>query len=202
MTALDPALSTAHTVGLSGLAGYTLYRVRVRSRDAAGNLGVSGDLTFRTLDGTPPTVSIAAPTAGATVSASFPVKANASDNVGVVSVQFKLDGALLGAEDTTPPYGISWDTTTAVNGSHTLTAIARDAAGNQTTSAAVTVTVSNDAAGDLECRGLGRHRVGRSRNARLTAAALTSCVIAPTTETSFISSPPAGRPAAASGAAR
>src|SRR5439155_14852369 len=42
------------------------------------------------------------------------------------------------------PYSTSWDTTTATNGSHTLTAIARDAAGNTTTSAAVTVTVSND----------------------------------------------------------
>ena len=38
---------------------------------------------------------------------------------------------------------MSWNTTTAVNGAHALTAVARDAAGNKTTSAAVTVTVSN-----------------------------------------------------------
>ena len=38
---------------------------------------------------------------------------------------------------------MSWNTTTATNGSHTLTALARDAAGNTTTSAGVTVTVSN-----------------------------------------------------------
>src|SRR5205814_1680242 len=42
------------------------------------------------------------------------------------------------------PYSVSWNTTTASNGSHTLTAVARDAAGNRTTSAAVTVTVFND----------------------------------------------------------
>ena len=36
-----------------------------------------------------------------------------------------------------------WDTTTATNGTHTLTARARDAAGNTTTSTPVTVTVSN-----------------------------------------------------------
>src|SRR5439155_15996357 len=36
-----------------------------------------------------------------------------------------------------------WDTTTASNGSHTLTAVARDAAGNSATSTPVTVTVSN-----------------------------------------------------------
>ena len=42
--------------------------------------------------------------------------ANASDNVGVAGVQFKLDGANLGAEDTTAPYSIAWNTTTATNG--------------------------------------------------------------------------------------
>src|SRR5207244_1446908 len=62
----------------------------------------------------------------------------------VVGVQFKLDGANLGIEDTASPYSTSWNTTTAANGIHTLTAVARDAAGNSTTSAAVTVTVSND----------------------------------------------------------
>jgi hypothetical protein len=60
-------------------------------------------------------------------------------------VQFKLDGVNVGAEDMSAPYSISWDTTTTVNGSHTLTAMARDAAGNQATAAARTVTVSNSA---------------------------------------------------------
>src|SRR5438093_201173 len=84
-----------------------------------------------------------APTAGATVAGIVTVTASASDNVGVVGVQFSLDGANLGAEVTTAtPYSTAWDTSTAANGSHTLTAVARDAAGN-TTAAAVTVTVSN-----------------------------------------------------------
>src|SRR5439155_1387400 len=59
-------------------------------------------------------------------------------------VQFLLDGANLGAEDTSAPYSVSWNTTTASNASHTLTAVARDAAGLRTTSAPVTVTVFND----------------------------------------------------------
>ena len=71
------------------------------------------------------------------------VSANASDNVGVAGVQFYLDGALLGTEDTTAPYSVSWNTTTATNASHTLLARARDAAGNITNSAPLTVTVSN-----------------------------------------------------------
>ena len=73
------------------------------------------------------------------------VTATAADNVAVAGVQFKLDGGNLGAEDTASPYGITWDTTTATNGSHTLTAVARDGAGNTTTSTGVTVTVSNTA---------------------------------------------------------
>src|SRR5581483_4244983 len=64
-------------------------------------------------DSTPPAVSLTAPAGGATVSGSVALSATASDNVGVVGVQFKLDGANLGAEDTTAPYSISWDTTTA-----------------------------------------------------------------------------------------
>src|SRR5438309_11941159 len=90
---------------------------------------------------TPPTVSITAPAAGATVAGTVTVSASATDNVGVVGVQFKLDGATLGAEVTTAPYVLSWKTTTASKGAHTLTAVARDAAGNTATAAAVSVTV-------------------------------------------------------------
>jgi hypothetical protein len=77
------------------------------------------------------------------VSGIINVNANASDNSGVGGVQFKLDGAALGAEDTTAPYSVSWDTRTATAGSHTLTAVARDVAGNTATSSPVNVTVSN-----------------------------------------------------------
>jgi len=94
-------------------------------------------------DTTPPSVSITSPGSGATVAGTVAVTASASDNVGVAGVQFFLDGGPLGAEDTTAPYSTAWDTTTVVDGSHTLTAMARDAAGNTKTSTPVTVTVSN-----------------------------------------------------------
>jgi hypothetical protein len=96
-------------------------------------------------DTTAPTVSISSPSAGTTQSGTVTVTANASDNVAVAGVQFKLDGANLGAEDTAAPYSISWDTAAATNGSHTLTAVARDAAGNTKTATGVSVTVSNGA---------------------------------------------------------
>src|SRR5439155_1443840 len=95
-------------------------------------------------DTTPPTVSITSPSSGSTVSGTIAVTASASDNDGVAGVQFKLDGAGLGAEDTSSPYLVSWDTTPASNGAHTLTARARYPAGSTTPSSPVTVTIFNN----------------------------------------------------------
>ena len=94
-------------------------------------------------DTTPPAVSITSPAPGATVQGSITMTASASDNVGVAGVQFLVDGAALGGEDTTAPYSVDWDTAAAPDGPHTLTAVARDSAGHSTTSAAVSVTVAN-----------------------------------------------------------
>jgi len=91
----------------------------------------------------PPTVSITAPNASATVTGTSTVTATATDNMGVVGVQFQLDGVSLGAEVATPPYAVAWNTTTTANGPHVLTAMARDAAGNKATSTGVSVTVAN-----------------------------------------------------------
>ncbi|MBX4187217.1 MAG: right-handed parallel beta-helix repeat-containing protein, partial [Candidatus Doudnabacteria bacterium] len=95
------------------------------------------------VDTTPPTVSISSPSASSTISGTTSITANASDNVGIGGVQFRIDGANVGAEDTSIPYAYTWDTTTSSNVAHTLTAVARDTSGNLTTSATITVTVSN-----------------------------------------------------------
>src|SRR5207247_1219744 len=115
------------------------------ARDAAGNASTTSVAVTVANDLTPPTVSITAPLGGTTVSGTVTIAANASDDVGVVGVQFKLDGANLGAEVTTAPYTMSWDTAPAAIGAHTLTAVARDAAGNTATSAPSSVTVDNEA---------------------------------------------------------
>ena len=96
----------------------------------------SGDIT-------PPTVSITAPNNNATVNNIVQVTANANDNVGVAGVRFFVDGQPSGTEDTAAPYALAWDSRTVGNGAHTLTATARDAAGNSTTTAPVTVNVAN-----------------------------------------------------------
>jgi len=114
-----------------------------KTRTAPWDLGAY-EYTGNGGDTTAPTVSLTAPANGTQLTgSSVTVSAVASDNVGVAGVQFKLDGNNLGAEVTSVPYQISWDTTQTANGSHTLTAVARDAAGNTAISSAVNVTVSN-----------------------------------------------------------
>ncbi len=107
-------------------------------------------------DTTPPTGSITAPTSGATVSGTTTVSStDASDtDSGVAGVQFKLDGANLQSQDTSPPYSISWDTTGATNGPHTLSAVITDNFGNTFTTPGVSVTVSNTSPADLIVTGI------------------------------------------------
>ena len=90
-----------------------------------------------------PSVSLSAPAANASVSGTTTVSANASDTDGIASVQFELDGQPLGSPVTSAPYQYSWNTTSATNGSHSLTAIATNIDGVSTTSEAESVTVSN-----------------------------------------------------------
>ena len=62
----------------------------------------------------------------------LPVSATASDDVGVASVQFTVDGAAVGSADTSAPFTIQWNSSTVPNGLHAISAVARDAAGNTT----------------------------------------------------------------------
>ncbi len=116
------------------------------AKDAFGNATTSVALAVTVAnvppppDATPPTVALTAP--AGTVSGTVAVSANAADNIGVTQVEFFAGAASLGA-DTSAPYSVNWNTTTVADGVFTLTAVARDAAGNTTTSAPVDVTVSN-----------------------------------------------------------
>ena len=90
-----------------------------------------------------PQVSID-PINGPQVSGIVNVTATATDDTGVASVQFYVDGfPPPGSLDTTAPYALAWDTRTASNGAHTLTALATDVDGHTTLSAPVTVNVAN-----------------------------------------------------------
>jgi hypothetical protein len=108
---------------------------------ALGALALSGPAAA---DVTPPTASITSPGGGETVFGGIAFAADASDDTGVVGVQFLLDGSPLGAEDLAAPYTLPWNSASVGNGSHTVAAQARDAAGHVTDSSPVTFTVLND----------------------------------------------------------
>ncbi len=126
------------------------HTLKAIATDGAGNSMTSAvvtvSVTNNAADKTPPTVSITSPAASASVSGTVNVAATASDNTGVTSVQFQVDGVNAGALEAAAPYAFAWDTTKVANGAHQLDAIAKDAAGNSTTSAIVSVTVNNAAA--------------------------------------------------------
>lgn len=113
-----------------------------KAYDAANNVGTSAAVNFTVnntvSDTTPPTVSASAVGTSGTITFS----ATASDNVGVTNVEFLVDGVVKGS-DATSPYSLAFDSTTVTNGTHTLTARASDAAGNVTTSTAVSFSVNN-----------------------------------------------------------
>jgi hypothetical protein len=123
------------------------HTLTAEARDSAGNRRTSLPIFVTvandtTPDTTAPAVSLTSPLNGSTVGGTSTVAASASDNIGVVGVRFQIDNSSLGAEDTTSPYSVSWNTTASTNGTHTVKAFARDAAGN-TGVATITVTVAN-----------------------------------------------------------
>jgi glucose/arabinose dehydrogenase/PKD repeat protein len=160
-----------------GLTASTSYSYRVRATDAVNNLGAYSTVRSAVTpagspDTTLPSVSLSAPAGNAIVTGTaVTVSATASDNVGVVGVQFIMDGANLGTEDATAPYSIVWNTTTAASTSHSLSARARDLAGNIATAAAVNVTVDNQApTGSVVINGGAAATASRSVTLTLSAA--------------------------------
>src|SRR6266481_7506890 len=112
---------------LSLAATIILVSIAPRAALAQLNLGIGGSLV----------VNITAPSSGANVTGTIAVRGSYT-TIGALTVrdvQFKLDGANLGAPHQHEPslgtvsFEDAWDTLTASNGTHTLTAVARDAFG-------------------------------------------------------------------------
>lgn len=90
-------------------------------------------------DTVPPTVALLYPVPGQSVSGAVAVAVTAADNAGIQRVDLLLDGVLVSSV-TAVPVTVTWDTSAALAGPHTLTARAYDLAGNAAT-ATVTVRV-------------------------------------------------------------
>jgi len=122
------------------------YTLSAKAYDAATNAAASVAVTVAvnntTSDSTPPSTFISNPASNAAISGTVQVVAAASDNVAVSRVDLYLNGALR-ASVNAAPYSFSWDTTADANGASYLSCKAYDAAGNEGTSASITVTINN-----------------------------------------------------------
>ena len=206
-TTLNASLVTSHSSGVSGLTASALYHYRVKSRDAAGNLGVSGDLTFTTAappDTTAPSGTVTINSgAVATNSTAVTLTLTCTDNVACTQMQIAPDGTA--NTETWVAYAASTNTTlTTGNGTKTVAVRFRDAASN--TSAQVTDTIILDttapgspasltataasssqinlswpAVTDSGGSGLATYRVERCQGSGCTSFAEIAAVTAPTT---------------------
>jgi subtilisin family serine protease len=142
----NPGLSGADVIRILkqsaddlGAAGWdTIYGAGRVNASKAVSLASSGST-----DSQLPTISITWPASGSTVSGTVTIQVTANDNTGVTSVTYTLNGSTLGTVNTSP-FIYNWNTTTRANGGYTLTATARDAAGNQA-SASIPVIINNTA---------------------------------------------------------
>jgi len=116
------------------------HAVSATARDSVGNSSTASETVNVSNGGdvTPPSVSITSPSPGTTVSGNVTITTSATDNVGVVSVDLYVDN-VPAATDIAAPFSFRWNTSHAGSGSHTLKAVAHDAAGNTGASALVTV---------------------------------------------------------------
>lgn len=124
---------------------------------AAGSMVVSSttntDILTATTGGTytivdpPPTVAINSPSDNSVVSGNVTIATTATDDVGVVKVEFSVDGTLAGT-DATSPYSFNWDSTTVSSGNHTLSAVSFDTGSNSSTPDSITVSVDNEPPSD------------------------------------------------------
>jgi hypothetical protein len=97
----------------------------------AGRLNIARALQSlgTTADTQAPALDFLSPVSDATVQGPVTVQVAASDDRGVASVSLEVDGTLLGT-DREMPFEFNWNAASVSEGLHTLTATARDAAGN------------------------------------------------------------------------
>jgi peptidoglycan hydrolase-like protein with peptidoglycan-binding domain len=140
--------TTTFSQSFTNLTPNLTYYFRAYAVNSAGTT-TGSILSFNTNDVTPPVVILTTPTNGQIVAGSaVQLSATAYDDVGVVGVQFKVGantniGSLITSTSSPNTYTTTWDSTGITTyGSHTLYAVAHDAAGNYSTST-VSVTVDN-----------------------------------------------------------
>lgn len=118
----------------------------VTAEDEAGHLGSSPPI-FVILDTTPPTALVATPGDGDHINGVIDFDALVSDvapGTGIAQVEFSVDGIPSSPPIMAPPFGTILDTTSLSEGTHFLSVLATDVAGNSS-SDTITVTVDRTA---------------------------------------------------------
>lgn len=144
------APTTSSTVYSGPLSISQTTTIRFFSTDLAGNAEQPRSQLIQ-IDAAAPAIGITAPASGssfrrnssiAVVASTFDTGTGAGAPSGVAQVVFRLDGTKTLAIDTSAPYQFTWRTQGIAVGRHVLTAISSDRAGNSTTSAPITVTIT------------------------------------------------------------
>jgi hypothetical protein len=114
--------------------------VEYRAYDKAGNAEAVHTQTVQ-IDKSAPTVSLSVPATG---TGTVALSANASDNVQVSKVDFVVDGTVK-MTDTASPYTYSWNSASVSDGTHQISAVATDEAGNTQSTGNAAIAVTNTA---------------------------------------------------------
>ncbi|MES2409287.1 MAG: Ig-like domain-containing protein [Patescibacteria group bacterium] len=131
---------------LSSIVDGAVYDFHFEWTDFAGNVSqdTETNITFDSRDYVPPTIDFTTPTNETAINGDiYSITANVGDDRAIGGVTFYYDDTnQIDSEVTSYPYTLNWDTTAVADGSHTLTAVARDTSNNYATST-INVTIDN-----------------------------------------------------------
>jgi hypothetical protein len=121
--------------------------LQAKAFDASGNVGTSAtvQVTVATTDTTPPQVRITSPTNGSTATKSVKIALSATDNSKLTTLQAFVDGVSLGSSACSASScsaTFTWNAQKATRGSHVLSGVAYDSAGNAGNANPVTLYVN------------------------------------------------------------
>ena len=129
---------TPGTAGTHALTAVATDDQGATTRSAAVSVNVAAGSGA---DMQPPNIALTSPADLAqNLVGTLSLTATASDNVGVIGVEFQVDGQTVGSEVTSAPYSVTVDSTVYAFGQHIIRARARDAAGNVSAWSRITVT--------------------------------------------------------------
>lgn len=119
------------------------HTLAVQTTDRFGNIAKSSVGIAVVNPDLPPDVRFDGLGSGDVLTGVVNLHAVATDERGVVNVQYFMDGVAIGAFVLDAPYNFLWNTGTRPEGWHTMTVVARDTRGNKTISPPIKVRIAN-----------------------------------------------------------